>query len=120
MTALAAAEVIDLPDGTFMRGPLYGSQEPRLRTVPPRHRDKDPDCPACQAGTGYACGCGDYKSAELLPWAARFGYDLDPWQSEWLADATGVTPDGRWAAFECLLLCCRQNGLGQKPGPGST
>ena len=102
MSLLAAEPDIELPDGTFMHGPLLGSQQPRFRTVPPRHRAKDPDCRACQLGTDYACGCGDYQSAELLPWAGRFGYDLDPWQSDWLADATGTQPDGRWAAFECL------------------
>jgi hypothetical protein len=101
---------IELPDGTFIPGPLLGSQEPRLRTVPARHREKDPRCRSCQRGTDYSCGCGDYKSSELLPWAARFGYDLDPWQSEWLIDAVGTSPDGRWAAFECLCICCRQNG----------
>jgi hypothetical protein len=110
---LAAAPDIELPDGTFMHGPLLGSQEPRFRTVPARHREKDPDCRACRLGTDYACGCGDYKSSELLPWAERFGYDLDPWQADWLADACGTQPDGRWAAFECLCICCRQNGKNQ-------
>jgi len=110
MPLLATVPDIELPDGSFIPGPLLGSQEPRFRTVPPRHRDKHPDCRICQAGTDYACGCGDYKSSELLPWAARFGYDLDPWQQDWLADACGTRPDGRWAAFECLCICCRQNG----------
>ena len=96
-----------------MRGPLLGSQQPRFRTVPARHRAKDPDCRVCDAGTVYDCGCGDYKARNLLDWAPRFGYDLDPWQSDWLTDATGVTPDGRWAAFECLCICCRQNGKNQ-------
>ncbi len=104
---------IELPDGTFMHGPLMGSQEPRYKTVPARHRSKDPDCRACRLGTEYACGCGDYKSSELLPWAARFGYDLDPWQVDWLADTCGTQPGGRWAAFECLCICCRQNGKNQ-------
>jgi hypothetical protein len=111
LLATAPSGEIELPDGTFMRGPLLGSQEPRFRTVPDRHVAKDPGCPACQRGRDYACGCGDYKSSQLLAWAPNFGYDLDPWQSQWLSDATGVTPDGRWAAFECLCICCRQNGL---------
>ncbi len=112
MPVLAPAE-IELPDGTFMRGPLLGSQQPRFRTVPDRHREKDPDCAVCQRGTDYPCGCGDYKSRELLAWAPGFGYDLDPWQDDWLTDACGTSPDGRWAAFECLCICCRQNGKNQ-------
>ena len=107
---MTVAPDIELPDGTFMHGPLLGSQEPRLMTVPARHRVKDDDCRACRLGTDYSCGCGDYKSSELMPWAARFGYDLDPWQVNWLEDAVGTRPDGRWAAFECLCICCRQNG----------
>jgi hypothetical protein len=114
-----AAGLIELPDGTFMHGPLLGSQQPRFRTVPARHRVKNPECPACTRGTDYASGCGDYKSAQLLAWAPNFGYGLDPWQVQWLTDATGVSPDGRWAAFECLCICCRQNGLMQEPGSGS-
>ena len=110
MPALTAAPDIELPDGTFMRGPLLGSQEPRFRTVPPRHRVKDIDCRACQLGSTYTVGCGDYQAVRLLDWAPNFGYDLDSWQAEWLTDAVGTRPDGRWAAFECLCICCRQNG----------
>lgn len=96
-----------------MRGPLLGSQQPRFSCVPPRHREKDPYCRTCQLGTDYACGCGDYQSSELLAWAPQFGYGLDPWQSQWVRDACGTKPDGRWAAFECLCICCRQNGKNQ-------
>ena len=113
MPVLTAAAGIELPDGTWIDGPLLGSRLPRFHTAPDRHRVKDPDCRACQLGTDYACGCGDYKSADLLPWAERFGYGLDLWQQDWLIDATGVQPDGRWAAFECLCICCRQNGKNQ-------
>lgn len=111
--SLLAVEEVELPDGSFMRGPLLGSQQPRFKTVPPRHRVKDNDCRACQAGTDYTVGCGDYQAVRLLDWAPHFGYDLDPWQEEWLTDATGTRPDGRWAAFECLCICCRQNGKNQ-------
>jgi len=94
-----------------LRG-LTGTQQPRFWTAPPRHRDKDPACPACR-NDDYSCGCGDYQSAELLDWAANFGYDLDEWQEWWLAEATGTNPDGKWAAFENYLVVSRQNGKNQ-------
>jgi hypothetical protein len=109
MSLLTAAPDIELPDGTFMHGPLLGSQRPRFWTAPPRHRKKDPDCPACQRGTEYSCGCGDYQSQRLLDWSSEF-YDLDEWQNWWLSEACGTRPDGRWAAFETMLICTRQNG----------
>jgi hypothetical protein len=103
-----------LPGGIAVRGldGLSGSQQPRFWTAPPRHRDKDPACPAC-ANDDYRCGCGDYQSSELLDWAPNFGYDLDEWQSWWLAEATGTRPDGKWAAFENYLVVSRQNGKNQ-------
>ncbi|HXJ25601.1 MAG TPA: hypothetical protein VNH17_07870, partial [Streptosporangiaceae bacterium] len=113
MSLLAAPAPVALPDGTFIPGPLMGDQQPRFWTAPPRHRVKDPDCRTCQLGTAYACGCGDYQSAVMLDWAAGHGYDLDPWQSWWLTEATGVKPDGHWAAFETLLICTRQNWKNQ-------
>src|SRR5215472_7428103 len=88
---------------------ITGQQEPRFWTAPARHRDKDPDCRACD-NPGYACGCGDYQSSELLEWAPQFGYDLDPWQEWWLTEACGTRPDGKWAALEHMLICSRQNG----------
>ena len=116
------AEDVLLPDGTWIPGPLLGVQEPRFWTAPPRHRLKDPDCRSCSLGTDYPCGCGDYQSRDLLAWSAGFGYDLDPWQSWWITEATGTKPDGRWAAFETMLICTRQNGLTQERlsgGPGT-
>ena len=104
------AELIPLPDGTLLTGPLYGDQQPRFWTAPPRHRVKQDGCRACASGTEYVCGCGDFQSTDLLDWAGQFGYDLDDWQSWWLTEATGTKPDGRWAAFECALICSRQNG----------
>jgi phage terminase large subunit-like protein len=35
---------------------------------------------------------------------------LDPWQQWVLEDALTERPDGSWAAFECCLICPRQNG----------
>ena len=116
-TLVTDPELIPLPDGTTLRGPLYGSQSPRFWTAPARHRIKQPDCRVCD-DPDYASGCGDYQSADLLDWAGQFGYELDQWQRWWLTEACGVMPDGRWAAFECALICSRQNGL-QKLLPGS-
>lgn len=104
------AELIPLPDGTLLPGPLYGDQKPRFWTAPPRHRLKQDGCRACASGAEYTCGCGDFQSTDLLDWSGQFGYDLDDWQSWWLTEATGTKPDGRWAAFECALICSRQNG----------
>ncbi len=114
MAAIQFAIVPDiiLPDGSVMTQ-LYGSQEPRFRTAPPRHQQKDPSCPACQNHPDYECGCGDYQSVDLLEWASEYGYDLDLWQRNWLTDCCGTRPDGRWAAGECLCIACRQNGKNQ-------
>ena len=91
-----------------------GSQEPRFWSAPPRHRKKEPGCETCSRWTGgiYArIGCGDYAATELLrEWAPYYGYLLDPWQRWWLTEATGVRPDGRWAAFEVAGIVSRQNG----------
>lgn len=120
MSAIGLQVVPDfiLPGGISVAGQqavlrgLTGTQQPRFWTAPPRHRDKDPGCPAC-SNDDYPCGCGDYQSAELLEWAPNFGYDLDEWQEWWLAEATGTRPDGKWAAFENYLVVSRQNGKNQ-------
>jgi hypothetical protein len=110
MPVLTAVPDVWLPDGTVLRGQqALGSQQPRFWTAPDRHREKDPGCPAC-GNPGYGSGCGDYQSADMLEWAAGFGYDLDPWQRWWLTELTGTKPDGRWASFENYLVMSRQNG----------
>jgi hypothetical protein len=91
---------------------LRGSQEPRFWTAPPRHRDKDPNCKACD-NRGYSTGCGDYQSADVLEWAAAYEYELDQWQSWWLTELCGTRPDGSWSAFEGMLIVSRQNGKNQ-------
>lgn len=111
MSALVSdPDLISLPDGTLLRGPLLGSQQPRFWTSPPRHREKEPGCSVCDEGTDYKSGCGDYQSTDLLDWSKGFGYDLDPWQKWWLTEACGTKPNGMWSAFECALICSRQNG----------
>jgi len=117
MSALGFVPDLWLPDGSVLRGSeqqaaVTGSQVPRFWTAPVRHRDKDSECAACR-NPDYACGCGNYQATELLEWCPAFGYDLDPWQEWWLTEATGTRPDGRWAAFECMLIVSRQNGKNQ-------
>jgi hypothetical protein len=113
MSQLLVVPDIWTPDGRVLRGTeALGSQHPRFWTAPPRHRHKDPSCVSC-AVPGYAAGCGDYASSELLEWSAGYGYDLDPWQNWWLTEACGTNPDGRWTAFECMLIVSRQNGKNQ-------
>jgi hypothetical protein len=108
----AVPDVI-LPDGSVLDQsavPLFGSQSPRFWTAPPRHREKDKDCPACRR-KGYKSGCGNHAAEELISqWAPNYGYQLDPWQDWALTEMTGIRPDGRWAAFEAALICSRQNG----------
>lgn len=114
---LATVSDIWLPDGTVLRGSaaagFTGCQTPRFWTAPPRHREKEPDCLACQ-NTGYRSGCGNYQSTDLLEWAASFDYDLDEWQRWWLTEACGTKPDGRWTAFEAVSIAPRQNGKNAK------
>jgi hypothetical protein len=70
---------------------LIGSQRPRLWSAPPA---------ATSAGP------------EAVALASRAGLECLPWQS-WVCDvAMRERPDGRWAAFEVLLLVSRQNGKG--------
>lgn len=108
VVALRVVPDIIAPGGEVIRG-LSGQQAPRFWTAPPRHRAKADGCPAC-ADPAYSTGCGDYQSADLLAWAPDFGYDLDPWQQWWLTESLGTGPDGKWTAFECMLICSRQNG----------
>lgn len=66
-----------------------GSQEPRIRLVPP-----------------FVSTLG----REAIELAAVAGLNLDPWQQLVLLDSLGQRPDGRWAAFEVGLVVARQNG----------
>lgn len=91
---------------------IYGSQSPRFWTAPPRHRDKADGCDTC-ADNAYESGCGNFQALDLLEWCPEFGYDLDDWQKWWLTESTGTKPDGRWSAFECMLIVSRQNGKNQ-------
>jgi phage terminase large subunit-like protein len=95
----------------YQFGDVLGSQEPRFWTAPPRHREKDPACPACQdPDAAFPVGCGNQQAAELLEWAPEFGYELDEWQDWWLTEICGTTPEGKWAAREGMLIVSRQNG----------
>jgi len=68
-------------------------------------------CAKLTTGIYRGVGCGNYAAVELLKeWAPEYGYVLDPWQEWWLTEATGLRPDGRWAAFEVAGICSRQNG----------
>lgn len=49
------------------------------------------------------------EAAEL---AASAGLHLDPWQRLALDELLAERADGQWAAFECGLVCQRQNGKG--------
>jgi hypothetical protein len=114
-TVLRGGQVL-LPDGTLLSEPLQGTQLPRLWTAPPRHRDVDPSCPSCTRGVknGYASGCGNHSAEELIDqWAPCYGYELDPWQDWGLTEMCGITPDGRWSAFEAAIIVSRQNGKNQ-------
>jgi hypothetical protein len=104
MSVLQAPRPPPLPEARWL-----GVQQPRFWTAPDRHRDKDADCRAC-AVPEYHTGCGDYLSADLLSWAPEFGYDLDEWQAWYLTESCGTKPDGKWAAFETMLIAPRQNG----------
>lgn len=113
MSQLVVVPDVWMPDGTVLRGDdITGHQAPRFWTAPARHRHKDPACPACD-GDDYACGCGDYQSQDLLEWAAEYGYDLDEWQSWYLTELCGTTPEGTWSSFENYLVVSRQNGKNQ-------
>ncbi|MHB8272925.1 hypothetical protein [Bradyrhizobium sp.] len=104
-------ERIELPDGTFIDGPLYGPQMPRLYCEPERHREVAEGCAMCQLDD-YETGCGEYQALDALKWAQGFGYDLDPWQIWTIQNMMSVKPNGKWAAPDCVLIVPRQNGKG--------
>ena len=104
---LLPSPVPGLPDDGWL-----GSQEPRFWTAPPRHRDKDPSCRACDS-RDYVVGCGNYASADVLEFAEAYGYELDPWQDWYLTELCGTNPDGRWTCLENYLVLSRQNGKNQ-------
>lgn len=107
-------ERIELPDGTFMEGPLLGDQMPRLYNVPKRHEKPAADCVMCQleAAENHLYGCGDGVAEEVLEWAEMFGYDLDIWQKWALKHMFGRHPNGLWSAPDVLMIVARQNGKG--------
>jgi hypothetical protein len=105
-------ERIELPDGTFIDGPLYGPQMPQHWLEPERHRLVVPDCATCALQMHDEPGCGDWQAIEALEWAAGFGYHLDPWQEWAIKNMLALKPTGKWAAPDCLLIVPRQNGKG--------
>lgn len=68
-----------------------GSQEPRLRSVPP-----------------YSLTLGH----EAIDLSAAAGQILDPWQCSTVCDILAVEPDGQWCAFETCTIAQRQQGKG--------
>lgn len=93
---------------------IFGHQEPRLFTVPPRHEEVYERCATCgkvQANRP-GMGCGDWLSADVIDWARGIGYNLDPWQEWSIRQGMGVLPNGKWASFENTLIISRQNGKG--------
>lgn len=108
-------ERIELPDGTYMEGPLLGTQTPRLVNIPKRHEQQVSGCVMCQIEAEeekHAHGCGDHVAEEVLEWAEMFGYELDPWQRWFLRHMLGRHPDGLWASPDVVLIVARQNGKG--------
>lgn len=105
------AELIELPDGSTIEGPLFGDQMPRLFVEPDRHRDLVEGCRGCAAAT-FPGGCGEQEALEALQWAQGFGYELDPWQEWCLTNMMSTKPNGLWAAPDVLLIVARQNGKG--------
>ncbi|MFI6103171.1 terminase [Streptomyces sp. NPDC051310] len=73
-------------------GRLYGSQRPRILTVP-----------------GTALSSAGQEAVELAEVA---GLRLDPWQQFVLDQGLGERADGKWAAFEVCTSVPRQNGKG--------
>jgi hypothetical protein len=106
---------VALPDGTFMEGPLLGSQVPRYCVTPERHEAQVPGCPMCELEASeehHDHGCGEHVAEEALEWAAGFGYELDPWEKWCLRHMLSRKPTGRWAARSNVLIVSRQNGKG--------
>lgn len=66
-----------------------GSQFPRLSHLPPGSRTAADD---------------------VIGFAELCGLDLDPWQRWVLDGALRETSEGKWAAFECVLIVPRRNG----------
>ena len=107
-------ERVELPDGTWMEGPLLGQQMPRLYNIPPRHEQPSEGCVMCQleGEQGHSYGCGDGLGEDALKWAEGFGYELDPWQKWCIRHIFGRRPDGMWACPDVVLIVSRQNGKG--------
>lgn len=72
------------------RGSLLGAARPRVEVRP--------------ALVEYSLG------PEAVELAARAGLPLEPWQRDGLELMLSVRPDGRWACFEYVEVCARQNG----------
>jgi phage terminase large subunit-like protein len=72
-------------------GPTFGSQTPRIHSVPT-----------------YAYSDGQ----DAIELAAAAGLHLDPWQQGVLMDALGRNDRDGWAAFEVGVVVPRQNGKG--------
>jgi hypothetical protein len=108
-----ATERIELPDGTFMEGPLLGHQVPRFSNVPERHEAFNSGCVMCEFERDtehHDHGCGDHWGEEALEWSEGFGYILDPWQRFCVRHMFGRHPDGLWACPTCVIIVSRQNG----------
>jgi hypothetical protein len=71
---------------------LYGSQRPRILTVPPT----------------FVSSAGQ----EAIELAASVGLHLDPWQQFVLDQGLREKDNGKWSAFECAVNVPRQNGKG--------
>src|SRR6266852_981282 len=69
---------------------LYGVQEPRICSIPPRHSDQ----------TGIEC----------VEFCESVGFEWDPWQAQTLKDSLGTRKNGTWAAKEVAEVLSRQNG----------
>ncbi len=74
----------------MMAHPRIGSQLPRISRVP-------------DSVTNAA-------AADVIEMAALAGVDLDPWQRWVLNNALGEREDGKWSAFEAVLVVPRQCG----------
>ena len=68
-----------------------GSQEPRLRSVPPYSATLGPEAVDLAAAAGLVC---------------------DPWQALCVHDILAVGEYGRWVAPETCTVCQRQDGKG--------
>ncbi|MFD7791021.1 terminase [Streptomyces sp. NPDC059759] len=95
MTLVVSEQSVEQPSASKQRvtdGPVYGSQRPRVFTVP-----------------GVALSSAGEEAVEL---AARAGLVLDPWQQHVLDQGMGEKADGSWAAPEVAVNVPRQNGKG--------